>query len=96
MSTTQLGIFYAALLHSVRDWPHIFIGKSNKILKTWPVIFGKQKYFPTNYEFTAEEYKQIHTLETTSDKKWHLKLSELQLKVKETIEQTNPFNFDEF
>jgi integrase len=56
----------------------------------------KQKYFPTNYEFTAEEYVQIHTLETSSDKKWHLKLSELQLKVKETIEQTNPFSFDEF
>lgn len=56
----------------------------------------KQKYFPTDYEFTAKEYGQIYKLETAFDKKWHLKLSALLLKVNETIEQTSPFSFEEF
>lgn len=56
----------------------------------------KQRYFPTNYEFTIDEYKQIYKLETAADKKWHLKLSALLLKVNETIEQTSPFSFEEF
>lgn len=57
---------------------------------------GKQKYFPTNYEFTSDEYKEIQLKKSKEDKKWILKLNTLLVKVNEAIEATNPFSFEEF
>lgn len=56
----------------------------------------KQKLFPTNFEFTKDEYQQILSKKTKSDKDWCLKLNALHVKVDETIKSTNPFNFDDF
>lgn len=56
----------------------------------------KQKYFPTNYEFTSEEYGQIALKKTKADKDWDLKLNALILKVNEAISSTNPFSFEVF
>lgn len=56
----------------------------------------KTKLFPTNYEFTADEYKSIKERKTKSDKDWDLKLNALIIKVNEAISLTNPFSFDAF
>lgn len=56
----------------------------------------KQKYFPTNYEFTPEAYEQIQLKKTKADKEWDLKLNTLLAKVNEAIDSTNPFSFEQF
>ena len=56
----------------------------------------KQKYFPTNYEFTSEEYGQIALKKTKIYKDWDLKLNALILKVNEAVTSTNPFSFEVF
>jgi site-specific recombinase XerD len=56
----------------------------------------KQKYFPTNYDFTSEEYSQIALKKTKVDKDWDLKLNALILKVNEAVTSTNPFSFEVF
>lgn len=56
----------------------------------------KQKFFPTNFEFTKEEHTAILSNKTKSDKDWYLKLSSLLLKVNKAIDETKPFDFEVF